>query len=132
MDSKDAMENEPKKRPWFQVHLSTAIVLMFTAGFIIWANTRVTIWELDHRPKPRVPQYANEDGVLKDFIYGWPIQSCKFGTFIASGPRDQSPNWHQEGFDYDVIGCLIDVIVALAILFSVMIACERLQRKHTN
>ena len=29
---------EPLRRPRFQVHLSTAIVLMFVAGVFLWAN----------------------------------------------------------------------------------------------
>ncbi len=29
---------EPKKRGLFQIHLSTAIVLMFVAGGLLWAN----------------------------------------------------------------------------------------------
>jgi len=27
-----------KKRAWFQIHLSTAIVLMFVAGVLVWAT----------------------------------------------------------------------------------------------
>ena len=33
------MTDAPKKRPWFQFHLSTAVVLMFVAGGLMWANT---------------------------------------------------------------------------------------------
>ena len=32
------MSNAPKKRPWFQLHLSTCVVLMFVAGGLMWAN----------------------------------------------------------------------------------------------
>jgi len=32
------MTDAPKKRPWFQIHLSTSIVLMFVAGGLVWAN----------------------------------------------------------------------------------------------
>ncbi|HLX63868.1 MAG TPA: hypothetical protein VKX17_21530 [Planctomycetota bacterium] len=34
------------RRKWLQVHLSTAIVLMFVAGGIIWANVRER-WSVD-------------------------------------------------------------------------------------
>ena len=30
--------SEPTKRHWFQIHLSTAVVLMITAGGGMWAN----------------------------------------------------------------------------------------------
>jgi hypothetical protein len=31
---------QPPRRKRFQIHLSTAVVLMFVAGGIIWANAR--------------------------------------------------------------------------------------------
>jgi len=31
--------SEPKRR-WFQIHLSTAVVLMFVAGGMLWSNLR--------------------------------------------------------------------------------------------
>ncbi len=33
---------EPPRRKRFQFHLSTAIVMMFVAGGLSWANLRVT------------------------------------------------------------------------------------------
>ncbi len=33
---------EPPRRNHFQLHLSTTIVMMFTAGGILWANVRDT------------------------------------------------------------------------------------------
>ncbi|MCY3023675.1 MAG: hypothetical protein NTW87_32240 [Planctomycetota bacterium] len=32
------MTDAPRKRPWFQFHLSTAIVLMLVASLILWRN----------------------------------------------------------------------------------------------
>jgi uncharacterized membrane protein len=32
------MTDAPKKRPWFQFHLSTAVVLMVMAGGLLGAN----------------------------------------------------------------------------------------------
>ena len=48
---------EPPPRKRFQIHLSTAIVLMFVAGALIWAN--VQRW----RPMSRPPRCR---------FYGWP------------------------------------------------------------
>ena len=118
---------------------------MFVAGFILWANTRVTIIEFDDSRYSRgshVVPYA--DGFMRDVEYGWPLPICKFGTWISyvhfpkvplnepPPPSIQPPAWYHEGFEFWVGCCFIDAIVALAILFSVMIACERLQRKRTN
>jgi hypothetical protein len=35
------MSDTPKKRPWFQFHLSTAVVLMFVAAGQLWMNLGV-------------------------------------------------------------------------------------------
>jgi hypothetical protein len=34
------MTDAPKKRPWLQFHLSTAVVLMFVAAGLMCANVR--------------------------------------------------------------------------------------------
>jgi hypothetical protein len=39
----DVMNDQPKRRPLFQFHLSTAIVLMFVAGMLLWANMYVVV-----------------------------------------------------------------------------------------
>jgi len=31
-------DDAPKKRSWFQIHLSTAVVLMVVAGVLMWVN----------------------------------------------------------------------------------------------
>jgi hypothetical protein len=39
---------EPPRRKRFQIHLSTAMVMMFVAAAIIWANVRsVHYWPID-------------------------------------------------------------------------------------
>ncbi|HLX60710.1 MAG TPA: hypothetical protein VKX17_05455 [Planctomycetota bacterium] len=83
------MRDLPKKRPLFQIHLSTAIVLMFAAGAMIWANA--------------VPKKVFEGknpftgGVWQDKVYGWPIYTMmrtegdievkpeRQGSFLVSG-----------------------------------------------
>lgn len=37
------MTDAPKKRPLFQLHLSTCAVLMFVAGGVLWFSTRPAI-----------------------------------------------------------------------------------------
>ncbi len=32
------MSEDKKKQPWFQIHLSTAVVLALAAGLLMWAN----------------------------------------------------------------------------------------------
>ncbi|HLX60085.1 MAG TPA: hypothetical protein VKX17_02265 [Planctomycetota bacterium] len=49
----------PPRRGRFQIHLSTAIVMMFVAGGIIWANVKVRPIEL--RPDGSLSLYAPID-----------------------------------------------------------------------
>jgi hypothetical protein len=50
------------RRPWFQIHLSTAIVMMFVAGGLIWTNIYV-----------RHSKWKNSFGIDIDaYDRGWP------------------------------------------------------------
>ena len=41
--------SEPRPRRWFQLHLTTAIVLMLVAAGLVWANmTRKPYWSKLH------------------------------------------------------------------------------------
>jgi hypothetical protein len=52
------------KRPWFRIHLSTAIVLMFFAGGLIWANL-IT----QYAPSNVIPYFTQ----AFDAERGWPV-----------------------------------------------------------
>jgi len=56
------MSDAPKKRPLFQIHLSTAIVLMFVAGGLVW-------WHISHPLKwfPACWGYADLNARILDF-----------------------------------------------------------------
>ncbi|MEI6231403.1 MAG: hypothetical protein WCT04_00005, partial [Planctomycetota bacterium] len=63
----------PRKR--FQFHLSTAIVLMFVAGGLIWANTR----DRYDTVRYSYPFMNSNDTIRqKDGDYGWPIPALFF------------------------------------------------------
>ena len=56
----------PPRRPFFQIHLSTAIMLMFTAGALIWANAT-----------PRTVVWVDSLGslnVIRRNMFGWPVE----------------------------------------------------------
>lgn len=63
-------QSPPRKR--FQVHLSTAIVLMFVAGALIWANVTPTIFTKEFTLKDTGTNIA-----FTKVTYGWP--STVFG-----------------------------------------------------
>jgi hypothetical protein len=64
------MTDAPKKRPWLQFHLSTAVVLTFVAAGLLWAN--VTPCEAsDFNPFPRSSHLIGE--TWQDTLRrGWP------------------------------------------------------------
>src|SRR5690349_11232386 len=97
----------PPKR--FQIHLSTAIVLMFVAGGLIWTNVRGGIVK-------RV-----EDTIFIDHYYGWP-----FGDLIYSTTFDNTIQTYW--IDYTKIA--LDLGVALLLLLAVYFLCERLIRRR--
>ena len=95
---------------WFQFHLSTAVVLMFVAGGIMWANMHVRMtgemWKGEWIPYPG---------------FGWPAVSVRQ---ITSGDRPIGVETDDLLSRY----AFIDLAVALAILFTVWFLCEWLIR----
>src|SRR5205085_59789 len=110
---------EPPPRKRFQIHLSTAIVMMFVAGGLIWANlpdrnldiTGDTVWNLgqevegpdaakhlfDHA-KDSIHETESEfrkradNGIwygLRIHIYGWP---CNAGELVFMAAVKKSGN----------------------------------------
>jgi len=102
------------RRGRFQIHLSTAIVLMFAAGGIIWANTREQTSDIE-----------GLDGLWHVSDYGWPAPMLHSKTFTPLGtparPNKFSPI-------YLLMFC--DFAAALAILFVVWFLCERLMYRR--
>ena len=62
------MDAKPKKRPWFQFHLSTAVVLMFVASGLLWSNLRFTEFEVESGFPGSDSYGTNTYGG-----YGWPM-----------------------------------------------------------
>jgi|SRR5579862_1468022 len=90
---------EVPRRKWLQVHLSTAVVLMFAAGGLIWANT-----------------IAEVDGGAR--YYGWP-----FIIYAHQGSRPPLYLRMNEGVDFAHV--LWNSAISASILFAVWFVCER-------
>jgi len=58
-------------RRWFQVHLSTAIVLMFVAGILIWLNIYANDSEIS----------GTEQGYVVFSSHGWPMKCLVVGQY---------------------------------------------------
>ncbi|MCY3020743.1 MAG: hypothetical protein NTW87_17130 [Planctomycetota bacterium] len=79
------LSDAPKKGPWFQFHLSTAVVMMFAAGGVMYLNA-LPIWH-----------YAGEQNGQEEFEisgYGWPC--VVYDTGMSYGPMRQ-PSWKWSG-----------------------------------
>src|SRR6266404_1141238 len=93
------MTDKPR-RPWFQIHLSTAIVLMFVAGGILWLNV--------------TPDWAHMSSV-----YGWPkgFYEERFGNPIA-------------GTRFFLGTLILNIIAGIIILGYIAFLCEAFLRRR--
>ncbi|MEI6234561.1 MAG: hypothetical protein WCT04_16020 [Planctomycetota bacterium] len=121
-------ESPPRKR--FQIHLSTAIVMMFVAGGLIWANVSAGCKSMGMRL--RIPG-PSEFYLGK--IYGWPFE-FKTGEGLWTPMKPPYPKL--DIVDVDVVNygmAGIDAVVAILILSVIWYLCEwqirrRLAQKH--
>jgi len=118
-----------RKRRWLQFHLSTAIVLMFVAGGLLWANTKErvycsqgVIW--DHK-NPRL------GGCWFEYVrgYGFPfafVQSLysESGTYPGSGAFNLRPRASADRWDWLWGSLALNALVALAVLLATGVSCE--------
>ncbi|MCY3018878.1 MAG: hypothetical protein NTW87_07610 [Planctomycetota bacterium] len=111
------MSDAPKKRPWLQFHLSTAVVLMFVAAGLLWLNMR------DRHSLFLETVWATQ--------YGWPFVAAEKPRYqyvipgsptIITGPAANR-------IHVSIVGVVADCIVALVVLFVVGVLCERLIRR---
>lgn len=106
----------PRKR--FQIHLSTAIVMMFVAGALIWANIEkqpVQVWQLN----------PIDGGDFGDIYFGWP-----FTAAVSRLSDEYSPESQRNPVFFLTLFCAIDIVVAIGILFTTLFLCEWLIRRR--
>ena len=111
-----------KKRRWFQIHLSTAVVLMFVAGGLMWANVAEKIeCKTGHSWMPDEGITSQMNPIQYDeHKWGWPSIIClrRSGAFVSALRH------------YGTRPVIIDVLVAFAILAAVAFVCEWLIRRR--
>jgi hypothetical protein len=113
------MTDAPKKRPWLQFHLSTAVVLMFVAGGLLWANS--------------VPEHRDwSDSLYENSVttYGWPrsvwvrhvdhLPRSPIASPFRPDPVSQS---------WSVSGVVVDAVVALTLTVVTGLFLECLIRR---
>ncbi|HEY3321379.1 MAG TPA: hypothetical protein VGP72_12985 [Planctomycetota bacterium] len=139
------MTDQPKRRPLFQLHLSTCIVLMFVAGALMWANMR-------RSPRQLGLEMTNLSGGTCSFgsirSYGWPftalqreqILNGEFDDFIQIIRRftlddeegvsqilhslKESPHHQEARNHWFPKGILLNALTAIGTLFFSAVAFE--------
>jgi len=141
------------RRKWLQVHLSTAVILMFVAGGLIWANQEGQFGPLSQDIRRCTPELGDLGGSrAQDFLsvtgheiikeerfgyYGWPRTALRSTATVIVYNDRANPNRDHGIYsirdatylsgpihDWLVEGLLIDAFVALSILFTVWFVCE--------
>jgi hypothetical protein len=92
---------EPPHRKRFQVHLSTAVVLMFVGAGVVWLNLT---WQDD-----MVGGVYKMEVYPWETDYGWPLNAYEYVLGVKR---------------LDLITTTIDVLIALILLWAVWSLCE--------
>lgn len=110
------------KRPKFQIHLSTSIVLMFVAGILIWANTR----NQAHAVKDTYAPFGIDESTgaeLTPEFYGWPMFAYSNGSLYVRASKPHFRYWSDEPKIFKE-RALLDAFVGLYILLATATFCE--------
>ena len=127
----------PRKFFRFQFHLSTAIVMMFVAGGLMWANVSERN-NLSARLPASIETRPLLHGVLKSdsmigvvvFSRGWPCN-----TFVSQNKLavdGQRKTYYQLVLAkyWSVSGVIVDACIALILLAASCVICEYLIRRR--
>ena len=110
--------SESQRRKWLQVHLSTAVLLMFVAGALIWVNVKPRTQTQRHSP-----MFNPWKEVLNE--YGWPLTVVSFTNKydeISSGDAASPLNPYNVSLSYYFASA--DFVTALTMLIGVYIMSE--------
>jgi hypothetical protein len=107
------MSESPRRG--FQIHLSTAVVLMVAAGGMLSMNL--------------TPRNEKKEGHPRSLCYGWPQDACSIpqeSYTIPVEPYTVKPG----GKAWTSGGVVIDFGAAAAILIVVALMCEAFVHRH--
>src|SRR5438105_1664811 len=112
------MSEAPKKRAPFQIHLSTAVVLMFVAGMLMYLNVQ-----------PRLIDQPRMMDPILSTTYGWPFYARYWLIILDSEEATlQPPNGYIHWPHL-----LINVLIAQSILALVTLILEwRIKRNRSH
>jgi hypothetical protein len=111
---------EPPRPKRFQIHLSTAIAMMFVAGGLTWANVRINK-STDQRALLKA---AGADDVYMLCERGWPLTCHEALVYVIN--IDRSEGWGLAGSESN----WINLLAAFTALILVWLVCEWLIRRR--
>lgn len=119
-------------RPWFQLHLSTALALMLTAAILLALNV---LWVRSVTIEPLLelePPYRYQRPEV-----GWPVTYMIYEhkhIDWGSGPKAFRPEPREVGSPRELLikGLAIDAGVGFALLLVVGVSCEAAIRRKES
>lgn len=115
-------------RRWFRIHLSTAILLMFAAGVLLWANCRIYHVEEWTFPYTQRSSILSSSSISFDPNqgFGWPCCIASYNSVIARILGARSFHWNGRGI---AVACAVaaGILVGVACISEFLIA-RRMRR----
>ena len=137
---------KPPRRARFQMHLSTAILMMFVAGGLVWVNVRqrdgMTIFHLGTNANPEYTFIiGNEEsyvhglkgeywGGFKGYCYGWPCNIRSFPDKLMAEKTFNQKSIRVLYSDLHHQAIIINAIIGAAVLIAMWFLCEWLIRRR--
>jgi hypothetical protein len=129
--------NEPCGPPWLQIHLSTAVILMFVAGLILWANCgrrhAKTIISVSFNSLTRSHATTIHEGHGFPVIWVESPVSCSGSTTThdrIDEPEIDEPLPFVPSREWHYGALVLDVISGLVVLVATACLCEwRIRRR---
>ena len=131
---------------WCQFHLLTAVVAVFVAGGLLWANVRermVTGPKIILFPSPLPTEaYAFADEKISDlhwikWEFGWPLSFLERspGFILSLTPKPfGNLSWNSSGctWDFSSRALAVDLAICLSVLAAVAFLTEWLIRRQAR
>ncbi|MCK6473535.1 MAG: hypothetical protein L6R28_17560 [Planctomycetes bacterium] len=125
-------DSPPRKRAWFQLHLSTCIVLMVVVGCLVWANLQTYPASLMVRNDGQRVGFLRNESSWEQGI-GWPgcfyLLPMKQSDLQSSDQPQGDSGWKVPGA-WDGGHLIGNLMIASIVLICTAYICEWLIRRR--
>jgi hypothetical protein len=120
MSETPRMTEPPKKRRFWQLHLSTAVgtMLIVGASMLLNLNGRISTYRMMDAPSKRViledgPKHGAKNRI--QMKYGWPSECCIVETVTRGHYSERREYWTQPAAVCNVGCCILWIVTAVII-----------------